>query len=125
GRRVQSSQGVFAPVRVRVPADASAAPADRADRPPVQARNVTVAVITRLVRLSSRYAWPTILSFLLLAAVSATYVTRHFAIITDSKELLSSSLPWRQQERMLQDAFPQRINQIIPVIDAGTPEHTD
>src|SRR5262249_6746258 len=125
GRRVESSQGVFAPVGVRVPADASAAPADRADRTPVQARNVTVAVITRLVRLSSRYAWPTILSFLLLAAVSATYFTRHFAIITDSKELLSSSLRWRQQERMLHDAFPQRIDQIITVIDASTPEAAD
>ena len=82
-------------------------------------------MITRLVRLSSRYAWPTIVSFLLLAAVPATYVTRHFAIVTDSKELLSSSLPWRQQERMLHDAFPQRIDQIIAVIDASTPEAAD
>ncbi|HKB22661.1 MAG TPA: MMPL family transporter, partial [Methyloceanibacter sp.] len=91
----------------------------------MQARNVTVAVITRLVQLSSRYAWPTILSFLLLAVVSATYFTRHFAIVTDSKELLSSSLPWRQQERMLHDAFPQRIDQIIAVIDARTAEAAD
>ena len=96
GRKVEGSQGVFDPVGVRVSADTSAVPADRADRTPIQARNVTVAVITRLVRLSSRYAWPTILSFLLLAIVSATYFTRHFAIIPDSKELLSSSLPWRQ-----------------------------
>src|SRR5262249_33658421 len=80
---------------------------------------------TRLVQLSSRYAWPTILSFLFLAVVSATYFTRHFAIITDSKELLSSSLPWRQQERMLHNAFPQRIDQIIAVIDASTPEAAD
>src|SRR3989475_8413834 len=79
----------------------------------------------RLGQQSSRYAWPTILSFLLLAVVSATYFTRHFAIITDSKELLSSSLPWRQQERMLHNAFPQRIDQIIAVIDASTPEAAD
>ncbi len=110
---------------MRVSAGASAAAADGADRTPIQARNVTVAVITRLVQLSSRYAWPTILSFVLLAVVSATYFTRHFAIITDSKELLSSSLPWRQQERMLHDAFPQRIDQIIAVIDASTPEAAD
>jgi uncharacterized protein len=122
---VKSSQGVFNPVRMRVSAGTSAAATDCADRIPIQARNVTVAVITRLVQLSSRYAWPTILSFLLLAAVSATYFTRHFAIITDSKELLSSSLPWRQQERMLHDAFPQRIDQIIAVIDASTPEAAD
>jgi hopanoid biosynthesis associated RND transporter like protein HpnN len=118
---VKRLQGVFNPLRIRV----SAAAADGADRIPIQARNVTVAAITRLVQLSSRYAWPTILSFLLLAVVSATYFTRHFAIITDSKELLSSSLPWRQQERMLHNAFPQRIDQIIAVIDAGTPEAAD
>ena len=87
--------------------------------------SATAAAITRLVQLSSRYAWPAILSFLLLAVVSATYFTRHFAIITDSKELLSSSLPWRQQEKMLHDAFPQRIDQIIAVIDATTPEGAD
>jgi len=110
---------------MRVSAGASAAAADGADRTPIQARNVTVAAITRLVQLSSRYAWPTILSFVLLAVVSATYFTRHFAIITDSKELLSSSLPWRQQERMLHNAFPQRIDQIIAVIDASTPEAAD
>jgi hopanoid biosynthesis associated RND transporter like protein HpnN len=84
-----------------------------------------VAAIARLVQLSSRYAWPTILGLLLLAIVSATYFTRHFAIITDSKELLSSSLAWRQQEKMLHDAFPQRIDQIIAVIDASTPEGAD
>ncbi|MFZ2145505.1 MAG: hypothetical protein WAV78_52810, partial [Xanthobacteraceae bacterium] len=65
------------------------------------------------MQLSSRYAWPVILSFLLLAAVSASYFARNFAITTDSKKLLSSSLPWRQQEMMLENAFPHRIDQII------------
>jgi uncharacterized protein len=101
------------------------APAPGADTIPIRAANLTVAAITRLVQLSSRYAWPTILSCLLLAVVSAAYFTRHFAIVTDSKELLSSSLAWRQQEKMLHDAFPQRIDQIIAVIDASTPEGAD
>jgi uncharacterized protein len=124
-RQMQGLQGVFHRVVSRVSALPLPAPADGADRIPIQARNVTVAAITRLVQLSSRYAWPTILGFLLLAVVSASYFTRHFAIVTDSKELLSSSLPWRQQERMLHDAFPQRIDQIIAVIDANTPEAAD
>ncbi len=87
--------------------------------------SATIAAITRLVQLSSRYAWPVILSFLLLAVVSGSYFTRHFAISTDSKKLLSSSLPWRQQEMMLENAFPHRIDQIIAVIDATTPEAAD
>jgi uncharacterized protein len=87
--------------------------------------SATISAISRLVRLSSRHAWPVILSCLLLAVVSAGYFTRHFAISTDSKELLSSSLPWRQQERILNLRFPQRIDQIIAVIDATTAEAAD
>jgi hopanoid biosynthesis associated RND transporter like protein HpnN len=115
------------------------APSDGAERIAIQARNravrrqsvkinrdsVTITAITRLVQLSSRYAWPVILSFLLLAVVSAIYFTQHFAITTDSNKLLSSSLPWRQQESMLDAAFPQRIDQIIALIDATTPEAAD
>jgi hopanoid biosynthesis associated RND transporter like protein HpnN len=77
------------------------------------------------VQVSSRYAWPVILGFLLLAIVSASYFVRHFAMSTDSKKLLSSALPWREQERMLDTAFPHRADQIIAVIDASTPEAAD
>jgi hopanoid biosynthesis associated RND transporter like protein HpnN len=87
--------------------------------------SATLSAITQLVRLSSRHAWPVILGCLLLAAVSAGYFTQHFAISTDSKQLLSSSLPWRQQEKMLNIRFPERIDQIIAVIDATTAEAAD
>jgi hopanoid biosynthesis associated RND transporter like protein HpnN len=66
-----------------------------------------------------------ILSFLLLAIFSGIYSLRHFVITTDSNKLLSSSLPWRQQEMMLDAAFPQRIDRIVAVIDATTPEAAD
>ena len=87
--------------------------------------SAAVAAIARLVQLSSRYAWPVILGFLLVAIASASYFTRHFVITTDSNKLLSSSLPWRQQEIMLDLAFPHRIDRIIAVIDATTPEAAD
>jgi hopanoid biosynthesis associated RND transporter like protein HpnN len=88
-------------------------------------KSVVIVAITWLLQLSCRYAWPVILTFLLLAVVSASYFTRHFAITTDSKKLLSSSLPWREQERMLDAAFPHRTDQIIAVIDATTAEAAD
>jgi uncharacterized protein len=87
--------------------------------------SATIAAITGLVRLSGRYAWPVILIFVVLAAASAQYFTHHFAISTDSKQLLSSSLPWRQQEMKLNAGFPQRIDQIVAVIDATTAEAAD
>ncbi len=136
---VKNPQEALRPVRIRVSAGTLVAAADCVDGIAIQARNTTVpqqsvtrnrdratiAAITRLVQLSSCHAWPVILSFLLLALVSGTYFTRHFAISTDSKTLLSSSLPWRQQEMRLNSAFPQRIDQIIAVIDAATPEAAD
>ncbi|HEY7229928.1 MAG TPA: MMPL family transporter [Pseudolabrys sp.] len=84
--------------------------------------HLAIVATTQAIRLSSRYAWLVILAFLLVAAISAGYFATHFSITTDSNKLLSSSLPWRQQELALDRAFPWRIDQIIAVIDATTPE---
>jgi hopanoid biosynthesis associated RND transporter like protein HpnN len=78
--------------------------------------------ISQLVRLSLRYPWTILLAFFVVAALSASYFARHVVISTDSKKLMSSSLSWRQQERMLELAFPQRNDRILAVIDAATPE---
>jgi uncharacterized protein len=83
---------------------------------------VTISAITWAVRLSTRYAWLVIPGFLLVAILSVGYLVHHLAITTDSSKLLSSSLPWRQQQVMLDQAFPERIDRIIAVIDAATPE---
>src|SRR5215467_7554090 len=83
---------------------------------------MAIIATTQAVRLSTRNAWSVILAFLLVALLAAVYFTSHFAITTDSNKLLSSSLPWRQQERALDRAFPWRIDQIIAVVDATTPE---
>ncbi len=86
---------------------------------------VIIAAVARVVRLSTRYAWLVIPAFLVAAILSAGYLSRHIAINTDSGKLLSSSLPWRQQEIRLDQAFPQRTDRIIAVIDATTPEAAD
>ena len=87
--------------------------------------SVNLAAIAWAVRLSTRHAWLVIAGFLLLAAFCASYLSRHIAITTDSSKLLSSSLPWRQEEIKLNQAFPQRTDRIIAVIDASTPEAAD
>lgn len=87
--------------------------------------STATGAITRLVQFSSRYAWPVILGFLLVAILSGSYFARHFAITSDSNKLMSNSLPWRQQEAMLDLAFPQRIDRIVAVVDAITPEAAD
>jgi len=81
-----------------------------------------VAAIVRIVVFCVRNSWAVIAGSLLLALASAFYLAQDFAITTDSEKLLSESLPWRQQEMMLDRAFPQRADLIIAVVDATTPE---
>src|ERR1700683_2659639 len=84
-----------------------------------------IAAISRVVRLSTRHAWVVIVAFLIAAVLAGGYVARHIAINTDSGKLLSSSLPWRQQEIKLNELFPQRTDRIVAVIDGTTPEGAD
>src|SRR5262245_32456255 len=83
---------------------------------------LAVTGTTQAVRFSTRHAWFVVLAFLFVVILSTAYFASNFAITTDSNQLLSSSLPWRQQERALDRAFPWRIDQILVVIDASTPE---
>jgi uncharacterized protein len=84
-----------------------------------------ITAIARVVRLSTRQAWVVIAAFLIATVLAGAYVSRHIAINTDSSKLLSSSLPWRQQEMRLNELFPQRADLIVAVIDATTAEGAD
>ncbi len=86
---------------------------------------LVIAAVARAVRLSTRYAWVVIAVFLVASVLAGIYVSRHIAINTNSSKLLSSSLPWRQQEIKLNALFPQRTDQLIAVIDGATPEAAD
>src|SRR5262245_66582454 len=83
-------------------------------------KRLTIDAVTQAVQLSTRYSWPVILAFLLVALVSAGYFAPHFAITTDSNKLLASSLPWRHPEIALARAFPWRLDHIIACIDSHT-----
>lgn len=65
-----------------------------------------------------------LLGFLLTAA-SAYYAATHFAITTDTEELIASDVPYRQDEIAFAAAFPETQNLIIAVVEAGTPEGAD
>ena len=81
-----------------------------------------IRAVAGSVRFSTRAAWLVIAAYLVVATLAGFYVVRHIAITTDSSKLLSSSLPWRQQEIKLDAEFPQRTDLITAVIDAATAE---
>jgi uncharacterized protein len=59
---------------------------------------------------------------LVLALASAFYVATHFAINTNTDDLLSPKLPWRQQEITFRSIFPQTVDLILVDVGAATPE---
>src|SRR5260370_41713991 len=78
------------------------------------------SAVLRMVGFCTRYPWPVIFIAAMLAIGSALYSAAHFAITTDTDQLLPKDLPWRQHEQAYRDAFPQ--DQILVVIEGPTTE---
>jgi hopanoid biosynthesis associated RND transporter like protein HpnN len=83
------------------------------------------ALLTRLVRLCARRAWPVIVLSLLLTVACGWYAAGHFAINTDIDRLLESNAPWAQRDAAIGDAFPQRQKMILAVVRAPALEQAD
>jgi hopanoid biosynthesis associated RND transporter like protein HpnN len=81
--------------------------------------------IDRAVASCIRHSKLLIAAALLLAALSAVYTARHFAIDTDINDLLSQRLPWRQNEIAFERAFPQTVELILVDVGAASPEATE
>ena len=78
--------------------------------------------IDRGVAFCIRHSRLVVAGALLIAALSAIYTARHFAIDTDVNDLISERLPWRQSEIAFQRAFPQTVELILVDVGAGSPE---
>jgi hypothetical protein len=59
----------------------------------------------------------------LLTIAAATYDVTRFSITTDTQNLISQDLPWRQRQAALSAAFPQK--DISVVVTASTPENAE
>src|SRR5262249_16043151 len=72
-----------------------------------------------------RHIRAVILLAVVVAAASAVYTVRNFAINANVDDLLSSKLDWRQREIAYHNAFPQSMQLILVVVDGPTPEFTE
>jgi uncharacterized protein len=81
--------------------------------------------LVRLVDASRRHAGMVVLAGTLLAAGSGFYASRHLGVNTDTDQMFSVSLPWRQRAMALDRAFPQFQGLLVAVIDAKVPEEAD
>ena len=67
-----------------------------------------------------RRSWLVVAAAVLLTALSSWYTVSHLAIDTDTADMLSAELPFRQDSIRLKQAFPQLSNNIVIVIDGDT-----
>lgn len=73
----------------------------------------------------SRFAWIVALVTLLAGLGAGYYAVTHFAMDTDSENLVSPNAAWRMDEKRYDKAFPQQNNLILVVIDGATAERAD
>src|SRR5438093_607570 len=76
--------------------------------------------IVRVVGFCARHAFWVIVIVVALAAGSAVYAARHFAIKTDVTDLFPPDLPWTRRGLEFMKTFPQP--DVLVVVDAPTPE---
>lgn len=82
-------------------------------------------LVAGTVALAVRLSWLTILLGFIVTAGAVYYVANHFAITTDTSELISPELDWRKRERQFDAAFSQHTDTIDIVVDGKTPELTE
>ncbi len=82
----------------------------------------TETAIVALVGACRRRPYLTIVLSLLVALLSAVYTYENIAINTETDQLISSRLPWRQRDIAYDAAFPQQANTLLVVVDGATPE---
>ena len=76
----------------------------------------------RIADFCIRHSWLIIVATVLLGTGAADYVTQHFALNTDTGNLISPHLAWRKRDLAYQTAFPQQAQSILAVVTAPTPE---
>jgi len=79
-------------------------------------------LVPHAVSASIRRPWLTLAAALLVAIIALLFTASHFSMSTDTAELISPEVPWRQQERAMDDAFPQLRDAMLIVVDGATPE---
>jgi hopanoid biosynthesis associated RND transporter like protein HpnN len=81
--------------------------------------------VGRWVDNARRFAWLVVSLSILITGASAWYVATNLSIDTDTTDMLSAELPFRQDSIQLRRAFPQFANNIVVVVDGPTADQAD
>ena len=78
--------------------------------------------VSAVVAVSVRRPWLTLVAALVLAALALLVTIDRFAMTTDTADLISPKVEWRQRERAMETAFPQLRDVMLVMVDGETPE---
>ena len=80
------------------------------------------APVAAIVSACVRFRHATVAASAVLFAIAVHFAAVHFAITTDTAQLISADVDWRKRETAFNLAFPQRTDLIVAVVDGPTPE---
>ena len=83
------------------------------------------ARVGQVVAFSVARPWLVLGCSLALGAAALIFAVTHFAMTTNTDDILSTKLPWRQREAAYARVFPQDGAQTVVVVDGATPELAD
>jgi hopanoid biosynthesis associated RND transporter like protein HpnN len=83
------------------------------------------SVVFRAVTWCERRAFAVVAAMVLAAILAGVYVTHAFRMDTDTANMISPSLPWRQQVAHFNALFPQNTGLLVVVVDGKTPDATE
>ncbi len=81
--------------------------------------------VLQLVTASVRRPVVVLALCLALVAGAVGYAASHFAMTTDTAELISPDVDWRRNERAVEAAFPQLTDALLVIVDGATPERAE
>jgi hopanoid biosynthesis associated RND transporter like protein HpnN len=81
-----------------------------------------LGLIVGIVGACARRAWVVVALFAVLAVLGLGYARHHLSVDSDTDDLFSKSLPWRQAQIAETRNFPQFNKLIVAVVRADTPE---
>ena len=78
----------------------------------------------RLVAICCRQAAAVVVAGAIVGLLACIYVVQNFQMDSNSENLFSPDIDWRQRQAEFEAAFPQRIDLMLAVIDGATPGRT-
>jgi hopanoid biosynthesis associated RND transporter like protein HpnN len=83
------------------------------------------SVVFRAVTWCERRAIAVVAVLFLVAVLAAIFVVHAFKMDTDTANMISPTLPWRQQVAHFNALFPQNTGLLVVVVDGKTPDATE